>query len=1209
MEKNINIKKSDKVLLAASFFFLLIGVLSGFCSKKSSEKPIDIIEFSQNLHSIQKKTFSVLIDLKLFLERSNSTDSLIYYPFEDKNVFYYVFEGEKLEFWSDNHLDIGGKSPELLAENNYLKLTNAHCVSLSIPFHSKTIIALIVLKYDYPFENKSLKNYFHPSLRIDKQIAVAKGTPHDPNAVFSLEDQYLFSLEEPSATLYNKTWAYTGYFCYLLFFLLLFFLYANFPRYLKGKTCDFSFFAILSLTVFFVLALLMHNNLPDMLFNNPMVSAVHYSANRILSSFTHLTILSGFIFATIYLFFRYVDTSRNNTWYWKLLFQLFFFFYFLLVYYLLHSIVFHSSIQIGVLRFQDITLYTLWVHLLILIWGVGFILLFFKAYNWLNTQKDYLLSFSIMLFLSIGIFFIAKLNPSLNAMQFSFSYLAVCLVYMWAYANLKKMNLNFLIFICVAVVAGIGVWNIFSFEKIKREVQYETLARNLNVYGNSDDDRIMELLLESLDDGIKNDTAIVTMLKESYHEELKSYINMHYLTNFFNKYDVIIQTTLPFSVSYNQFNELIEDYGTQIRKSNFYYIPQTSDHFYLGHFDFEILDDEVIHLFLQLKPTSTFTSFSFPDLLITQEPSIRGRLQIATSIYENNHLVSSLGGYAYPSTVFWIPKNNERWSKITFRNNVHYVYRPNDTLCYVITELQSYNPVNYLVYFIYLSLLYYSLCWITFWTFSILNKKKKYKLNLITKFQYLFFGLFVVSFIGIISVAGRFLRKEYQEEQIQNIESKKKYIQKALQDMYYWNVDLTKEDSYSLSFTLQDLSYTYQTDIHVYSNSGRLIASSQPVLFSKKLISDLIPPFPYFTEGVNITQDEHIGKLSYLSSYIDFYNGDYLQIGFIAIPQFYSEEEIRSSIEQFLLFILHIYVAVIAIAILLSIFIGRQLMHPLNMMQKKLQEMRLGKRNEKIDYKYNDEVSELVKQYNQTVDELERSAELLAKSERESAWKTMARQIAHEINNPLTPMKLSLQHLKRTKQMDGERFDEYFESSSTTLIEQIDNLSRIARSFSDFAKMPEAKYEKVDLATKLYSVVQLFINNESEVSIRHEGLKEDVFVIADPEELIQLFNNLIKNAIEAILEDRKGLIQVMLEKTTDDVIVRIIDNGKGITDDVAKKLFMPSFTTKTSGMGLGLAICKNIVEHSGGKIEFHSKVNIGSTFVVTLPLAQGKTGK
>lgn len=419
--------------------------------------------------------------------------------------------------------------------------------------------------------------------------------------------------------------------------------------------------------------------------------------------------------------------------------------------------------------------------------------------------------------------------------------------------------------------------------------------------------------------------------------------------------------------------------------------------------------------------------------------------------------------------------------------------------------------------------------------------------------------------------------------------------------MYYWSQDLSTVSRQRLNFDLQELSYIYQTDVHVYDNRGLLIGSSQPLIFNKNLISRQISPEPFFTNNKNINQNEHIGKLNYLSGYTDFYNGDYLQIGYIAVPQFLSREEIRGEIEGFLSVIVHIYLIIILLAIILSLFIGRQLSAPLKMIENKLKLMRFGHRNEKIDYQLNDEIGQLVAQYNRTIDELEKSAKMLAQSERELAWKTMARQIAHEINNPLTPMKLTIQQLQRRKKMDDDSFDEYFEKSTLTLIEQIDNLSRIAGTFSNFARMPEAQFTRVDVAAKLYSVFQLFVNNHEQIKLNYEGDTSGIFVLADPEQLVQVFNNLLKNAIQAIPSEKAGLIKVKIDCVGEEVKIEIADNGIGIPEDVADKLFVPNFTTKNTGMGLGLTISKNIIEITGGKISFTTRVNKGTSFYIILP--------
>ena len=256
-----------------------------------------------------------------------------------------------------------------------------------------------------------------------------------------------------------------------------------------------------------------------------------------------------------------------------------------------------------------------------------------------------------------------------------------------------------------------------------------------------------------------------------------------------------------------------------------------------------------------------------------------------------------------------------------------------------------------------------------------------------------------------------------------------------------------------------------------------------------------------------------------------------------------------------------------------------------------------------MTYKPHDEISHLVTQYNLMVDELEKSAQLLAKSERENAWKTMARQIAHEINNPLTPMKLTIQQLQRTKSMDAETFDNYFKKSTALLIEQIDNLSRIAGLFSQFAKMPEMHLQPVNIAAKLNSVATLFENNTDGIQISCTGTDNDLYATTDDEQIMQVLNNLLKNATQALSGRTDGRIDIRLAQAGSMVRIDIADNGPGISDDIRDKIFVPNFTTKSTGMGLGLAISKNIVETSGGSITFTSEGGKGTTFTVTLPAA------
>jgi nitrogen fixation/metabolism regulation signal transduction histidine kinase len=243
-----------------------------------------------------------------------------------------------------------------------------------------------------------------------------------------------------------------------------------------------------------------------------------------------------------------------------------------------------------------------------------------------------------------------------------------------------------------------------------------------------------------------------------------------------------------------------------------------------------------------------------------------------------------------------------------------------------------------------------------------------------------------------------------------------------------------------------------------------------------------------------------------------------------------------------------------------------------------------------------------VKEYNRAIDELAQNASQLARSERESAWREMAKQIAHEINNPLTPMKLSIQHLKRAWDNKSERFSEYMEKISHSLVEQIDTLSSIATEFSNFAKMPSVNNQPIDVITRINDVVPLFATGENKRAfhLNFHGLNK-AMIIADKEQISRVFINLFKNALQAIPKEREAQIQIDVLKLNSMVWIRIKDNGSGIPDKMQEKIFQPNFTTKSSGMGVGLTIVRNIIENIGGTISFRTKRDEGTTFIISLP--------
>ena len=1196
-------------LKSKSIIFVLILVLAtgAVCSyfyQNSPQHAIAINDFQKEIF-VKEKQAAKTIDAMNEIIIHSSVDSLIHYPFADTDISYYVFENQEMVFWSDNQLDITSVALPDSTDWHFIQLPNAYCVSRLLTFENRKILALITIKNNYPYENAELINRYASGFKLDKHVQILKGTGSDKLAVFCSHGNYLFTLAEPKAPVFNEIIGNAGLIAFSLAFLIFFVLYARFPTLIRKKTITLATCLWLVGGVGIITGLCLYFNIPSLFFWSKLFSPFQYASNPVLASISHLTVATGYIIATIYLFYMYAEIEKYKYMTSRVLLQMAYVFYFVLVFYLLRGLIYNSNVQISILQFKDFSVLSIWIHFLILIWGLGLALLFFKTHIWFKKNQLLRFTFAIELFCAVLMYFLCRSISPDDAIRFSLSFLMLSMSFYLPYLFPKYRNIYGFVACWVLVFTLFVVWNSFAITKIKRFDKFQVLAQNISVNGNSGNDRMADILLEELDVHINNDPKIDRLVAR--HDTLTAandYLDKTYLRGFWNKYDVRLNVTTVHTSLYKEYMQYINNVGFRLKSTHFYSIPANENNItYIGVFQSDYVKSDSLFFFMEFYPRRNFKSYSFPNLLVASTPDIQTQLDISVAKYEKQKLVYSSGKTTYPQDISWIPYQKQEYYSFRYNGHKQYVYSPNKNTHIVITELQIHRRLANLLYFVYFFLAVFTICSFFVWGFLINTRKEKFRLGLTAKFQYAFIALLIISFIGIFFVSVNFIQKKYQEEQIANLESKKSYVQKALQERYYWNQDLNAVNTQALNLDLQDLSYIYHTDIHVYNNKGILVGSSQPIIFYKNLISNRISPTPFFSASSILNQYEHIGQLKYLTGYTDFNNGDYIQIGYIAIPQFFSQDEIRNEIESFLAVIIQIYLIIVVLAILISLFIGKQLSAPLIMLENKLKEMRLGSRNEKIEYNQNDEIGQLVIQYNRTIDELELSAKLLAKSERESAWKSMARQVAHEINNPLTPMKLSIQQLRRTKKLNDERFDDYFEKSTTMLVEQIDNLSRIAGTFSNFARMPEASFEKVDIASKLFSVVQLFMNNFEHIRIEYKGKEKDVFVYADPEQLVQVFNNLLKNAIQAIPEERDGEIQINLEDNTEEILIEITDNGVGIETEVQDKLFVPNFTTKTTGMGLGLAIAKNIIELSGGTITFTTALNETTTFILKLPKA------
>jgi nitrogen fixation/metabolism regulation signal transduction histidine kinase len=352
---------------------------------------------------------------------------------------------------------------------------------------------------------------------------------------------------------------------------------------------------------------------------------------------------------------------------------------------------------------------------------------------------------------------------------------------------------------------------------------------------------------------------------------------------------------------------------------------------------------------------------------------------------------------------------------------------------------------------------------------------------------------------------------------------------------------------------------------------------------------------------IQFFKDEKIGTLKYLSNYVPVLDESGHQYAYLNIPYFTSQTKLRQEISNFLVAIINLNAFIFLIAGIVALFITNRITRSFTFISNRMKQVNLGKINEAIKWKRKDEIGELVEEYNKMVAKLDDSAIALAKSEREGAWREMARQVAHEIKNPLTPMKLSLQYLQKAIDNNSGNVMELSKSVARTLVEQIDHLSQIAGEFSQFANIGNPRNETFDLNESLDMVTHLH-GAEEKLIINWEPVNGAVLIHADKTHINRLFTNLIQNAMQAVPEERVPRIDISEVVNNDKVLIVIKDNGNGIPEAMQSKIFTPNFTTKTSGTGLGLAMCKGIVEQSHGKIWFETKEGKGTNFYIELPI-------
>lgn len=666
----------------------------------------------------------------------------------------------------------------------------------------------------------------------------------------------------------------------------------------------------------------------------------------------------------------------------------------------------------------------------------------------------------------------------------------------------------------------------------------------------------------------------------------------------------------------SRFENLTAHDRMMVSRTLFFHPNSRDGHYYLAAIPIQNAGGNLLgKIFIDLSLKKSSNTTVYPELLQpARQRESDANKAYTYAVYVNQKLWSQSGNYAFPLTLSHL--NNESKSVLSHLQTSVFVYPI--SLEKTVVIVQSKNSImrtatlfSYMLGVLMVIVLIFVLFQLYFYFIVGKNKTSRFfRPTIQRRIHFAMLGVVFVSFfiIGAATIAVFVQRfdqttKNRLRAAITRIE---KSIRQELKSKNVLNDAIAFDamaDEPAFKKFIVDLANSQSLDINVYSSLGELTATSQDEIYNKLIVARLMMPDAYYKLSVLnepfLSEEENIGGLHYLAGYVPIRNEKDEAVGYINMPYFASQTELNGQISTIIVALINIIAVVFIVSVAFALIVTQWITRGLQMVIGRFQRFNLQS-NEPIVWNHEDEIGLLVRAYNNMVKKVEESTFKLAQSERESAWREMAKQVAHEIKNPLTPMKLNIQYLQNALQSGHPDTPKLTNQVAASLLEQIDNLSYIASAFSDFAKMPEVKPETILLNELLKAAVDLFKSERVIVQLQETGVLLPVY--ADRSQLLRVFTNLLQNAVEAIVDEQSGVITVSLSAQDGKAFVKIKDNGSGISDDVVEKIFSPYFTTKGSGTGLGLAMTKRIIEFWQGNIWFETVQNVGTTFIVEMPI-------
>lgn len=1245
MFRNITIpkffKKNIYLLVVAAWLITLSFLINNYWSSSSSLNSVrkEMNRYVQNAEAdfgklMQDTTYKSLYSGKLADGKPDLTGRPYF-------IFFYQPDSSgsyALQYWNTQQVlpDSGILQSTLKA--GFAQLANGFYVWNKQDTVGTIAIALIPVKWNYIVTNDYLRNNFVNNHRIGGQYDIFPGEGLK-GTVKSLQGDPLFYLVEKNKQVHAKDNMASVWLRILAVLLVMLFVHLC-AAYIAARKSFLYGLLFLVGTLLLLRTISYLYPVPLNLRQLEVFDPTIYGSGFVLRSLGDL-LINALIFVWIVMFIRHHlgagnTTLRINHKYqkWGLLAGgcLVMLGATFMGVNIVRSLISDSQISFDVINFFSLNIYSIIGFIVLCCLAVGY---YFLCQVVLYLIKPFFTAAFPELYLCTTVLGLTLLSLNIGSLQNGLQLYAL----VWLLLNLFLLNSRYLNQIATRIVSSKLIFWIFFFSMSmtllmiveNNQKELRTRTHYAEVLATKTDPASQSMLNSMLTDfRLDFFSENFDRLRNPYANKfLKDSLINNNFSGYTNRYDTRVYSFDEREVAlfnddnstYNQLNTILNTQAKATSVTGLYYYDESYDRFnYISKKEIKDFSGNFLGtIFILVSPKRLKNDMLYPELFSKgSNTAIENSSTYAFAIYIKGKIVSSHNDYPFSTTLPPLSFRGRQYLRVTKSDYDELWYQAGPEKFIVIakesgTALES---ITLFSYFFCAFLLLTAIFWLlTVFVRSRLDPEKLrsyWQLSIRNQIHGIIIFISALSFIVIGVATILFFISRYQsnnqEKLSRAIQIMKTQVGESLSEGWQLNDSMLVADraaAPTVEKNIINIAEIHGVDINLYDLNGDLKLASLPLPYIKGIVSTKMNPIAFYhmsqQQEIQYFQQEHIGNLAYASSYMPVFDASGNAAAYINIPYFTSESKLQQEIANFLVTIINLNAFIFLMAGIVALFITNRITGSFALISEQMKKINLGKVNEAIQWHRNDEIGSLVKEYNKMLAQLDESAAALAKTEREGAWREMAKQVAHEIKNPLTPMKLSMQFLQRSIESNAPNVKALTATVANTMVEQIDHLSNIASEFSQFANIENANKELLDVNESLVSIKELHKGND-QINLQWNLVDDKVWVNADKTHLNRLFTNLVLNAMQSVPEGTLPQIEVSETLKDDSVLISIKDNGEGIADNIQPQIFTPNFTTKTSGTGLGLAMCKRIVEQMNGQIWFETSAE-GTSFFVQLPLS------